>query len=121
MKHNISQHISIAKQIVDGAITLQSTEEFKSILRIFPNDPALHRVFADHLVSQKKIEEAIISYSKAATLNIESGMMLQAIICKILEWRQKNPDRQQAERFHRALSGGRYYQTPLNVFFQSVI
>jgi CRP-like cAMP-binding protein len=120
MKRNISQHISIAKQIVDGAIALQSTEEFKSILRIFPNDPALHRVFADHLVRQKKIEEAIISYGKAATLNIESGMMLQAIICKVLEWRQKNPDRQKAERFHRALSGGRYYQTPLNVFFNSL-
>ena len=120
MKHNISQDISIAKQIVDGAIALQSTDEFKSILRIFPNDPALYRVFADHLVSQKKIEEAITSYSKAATLNIESGMMLQAIICKTLEWRQKNPDRQQAERFHRALSGGRYYQTPLNVFFNSL-
>jgi Tfp pilus assembly protein PilF len=83
MKRNISQNISIAKQIVDGSISLQSSEEFKSILRIFPNDPALHRVFADYLVSRNKIEEAMASYRKAATLNIESGMMLQAIKIRI--------------------------------------
>lgn len=117
MRSSISQHISIAKNIVDGSITLDSIDEFKSILRIFPNDPALHRVFADHLVRQKKIEAAMRSYSKAATLNIESGLMLQAIICKLLEWRLKKPSRQAAERFHRALSGGRYHQTPLNEFF----
>lgn len=60
------------------------------------------------------------SYSKAATLNIESGMMLQAIICKILEWRLKKPTRQKAQRFFRALSGGRYHQTPLNVFINGL-
>jgi CRP-like cAMP-binding protein len=120
MRSNINQQISIAKHIVDGSITLDSTDEFKSILRIFPSDPALHRVFADHLVHKKSIEAAIGAYSKAATLNIESGMMLQAIICKIQEWRLKKPNRQKAERFYRALSGGRYHQTPLNVFFNSL-
>jgi len=120
MRSNINQHISIAKHIVDGSITIDSIEEFKSILRIFPNDPALHRVFADLLVRKKNFETAMSSYSKAATLNIESGMMLQAIICKILEWRLKKPNRQKAERFYRALSGGRYHQTPLNVFFSGL-
>jgi len=117
MRSNINQHISIAKHIVDGTITIDSIEEFKSILRIFPNDPALHRVFADLLVRKKNYETAMSAYSRAATLNIESGMMLQAIICKILEWRLKKPNRQKAERFYRALNGGRYHQTPLNVFF----
>jgi CRP-like cAMP-binding protein len=120
MGSSINKHISIAKRIVDGSITLDSINEFKSILRIFPSDAALHRVFADHLVCQKKIDAAMDSYSKAATLNIESGLMLQAVICKILEWRLKKPSRQTAERFHRALSGGRYHQTPLNVFFNGL-
>ena len=53
MRININQQISIAKHIVDGSITLDSTDEFKSILRIFPSDPALHRAFADHLVRKK--------------------------------------------------------------------
>ena len=120
MRSSMNQHISIAKHIVDGSIALDSIDEFKSILRIFPNDPALHRVFADHLARKNKFEAAMSSYSKAATLNIESGLMLQAIICKILEWRLKKPNRQKAERFHRALSGGRYHQTPLNVFFNGL-
>jgi CRP-like cAMP-binding protein len=120
MRSNINQHISIAKHIVDGSITIDSIEEFKSILRIFPHDPALHRVFADLLVRKKSFETAANSYSKAATLNIESGMMLQAIICKILEWRLIKPNRQKAERFYHALNGGRYHQTPLNVFFHGL-
>jgi CRP-like cAMP-binding protein len=120
MKSNISQNISIAKHIVDGSITIDSISEFRSILRIFPNDPALHRVFADLLVRKKNYEAAMRSYSKAATLNIESGMMLQAIICKILQWRLKKPTPQRARRFYRAFSGGSYHQTPLNVFINSL-
>lgn len=120
MVKNLNQTISIAKHIVDGSITIESISEFRSILRIFPNDPALHRVFADLLVRKKAFETAISSYSKAATLNIESGMMLQAIICKILEWRLKKPTRQGTLRFYRALSGGRYHQTPLNVLINSL-
>jgi len=120
MTKNFNQAISIAKHIVDGSITIDSISEFRSILRIFPNDPALHRVFADLLVRKKSLEAAVRSYSKAATLNIELGMLLQAIICKILEWRLKKPTRQRAQRFYRALSGGSYHQTPLNVFINSL-
>ena len=120
MVTNLNQTISIAKHIVDGSITIDSISEFRSILRIFPNDAALHRVFADLLVRKKSFEAAMRSYSKAATLNIESGMMLQAIICKILEWRLKKPTRQRAQRFYRSLSGGKYHQTPLNVFINSL-
>jgi CRP-like cAMP-binding protein len=120
MTSDLNQSISIAKQIVDGSITIHSVSEFRSILRIFPNDPALHRVFADLLVRKESIEAAVRSYSRAATLNIEAGMMLQAIICKILEWRQKKPTRQRAQRFYRALGGGSYHQTPINVFFNSL-
>ena len=120
MPTNLNKTISIAKHIVEGSITIDSISEFKSILRIFPSDPALHRVFADLLVSKKSFEAALRSYSKAATLNIESGMMLQAIICKTLEWRLKKPTRQRAQHFYRTLSGGRYHQTPLNVFINGL-
>ena len=120
MTSKLDQSISIAKQIVDGSITINSINEFKSILRIFPNDPALHRVYADLLVRKKSHDAAIRSYSKAATLNIEAGLMLQAIICKILEWRLQKPTRQKVQRFYRALSGGSYHQTALNEFFNNL-
>ena len=116
MTSKLNQSISIAKQIVDGSITINSIDEFKSILRIFPNDPALHRVYADLLARKNSHSAAVRSYSRAATLNIEAGMMLQAIICKILEWRLKKPTRQRVRRFYNTLSSGSYYQTPLNEF-----
>jgi len=50
MKNQVSKHISIAKHIVDGSLTIDSVKELRNILRIFPNDPALHRVYADLLV-----------------------------------------------------------------------
>jgi hypothetical protein len=105
MATNLDQTISIAKNIVDGTITIESISEFRSILRIFPNDPALHRVFVDLLVSKARHSDAVQSYAKAATLSIETGMMLQAIICKILEWRLKKPTREKARRFYHALRG----------------
>jgi len=40
MKNQVSKHISIAKHIVDGSLTIDSVKEFRGILRIFPNDPA---------------------------------------------------------------------------------
>ena len=120
MATNIDQTISIAKNIVDGTVTIDSISEFRSILRIFPNDPALHRVFGDLLVRKSLYDDAVQSYSKAATLNIETGMMLQAIICKTLEWRLGKPTREEARRFYRALSGGSYHQIPLNIFISSL-
>jgi CRP-like cAMP-binding protein len=120
MKNKISRHISIAKHIVDGSITIDSVKEFRSILRIFPSDPDLHRVFADLLARRKSVDAAIESYRKAATLYIESGMMLQAVVCKLLEWRLNKPNRQKARRFYQTLNGGKYHDTALNVFFNSL-
>ena len=70
MKNQISKHISIAKHIVDGSLTIDSVKEFRSILRIFPNDPALHRVYADLQTRKKSFKVAAASYRKAATLYI---------------------------------------------------
>jgi len=120
VKNKISKHISIARHIVDGSLTIDSVKEFRSILRIFPNDPALHRVYADLLARKKSARAAMASYRKSATLFIESGMMLQAIVCKILEWRLEPPTRQKAQRFYQALNGGEYHETPLNVFINSL-
>lgn len=120
MKNQISKHISIARHIIDGSLTIDAVKEFRSILRIFPNDPALHRVYADLLARKKSIQAAMASYRKSATLFIESGMMLQAIVCKILEWRLEPPTGQKARQFYQALNGGEYHETPLNVFINGL-
>jgi CRP-like cAMP-binding protein len=117
MNNQISKHISIARHIVDGSLTIDSVKEFRSILRIFPNDPALHRVYGDLQARKKSFKAAAASYRKAGTLYIESGMMLQAVVCKILEWRLYPPTSLKARRFYQALNGGKYHETLLNVFF----
>ena len=65
MKLNLSSHISVAEQIIDGSITINSIDEFKSILKIFPNDPALQKAFSNLLNKEKRIEEAAKSSPKS--------------------------------------------------------
>ncbi len=58
MKPNLSGYISVAEQIIDGSITINSIKEFKSILKIFPNDPALQKAYSDLLKKKKQPDEA---------------------------------------------------------------
>ena len=54
MKTSLNSHISIAEQIVDGSITIKSIDEFKSILKIFPNDPALQKAYSNLLKKKQE-------------------------------------------------------------------
>ena len=74
MKNQISKHISIAKHIVDGLLTIDSVKEFRSILRILPSDPALHRVDADLLARKKSTRTALARICKKFP-NIELGLI----------------------------------------------
>jgi hypothetical protein len=53
MKDRIDRQDSVVNRIVDGSITINSIEEFKDLLKAFPKDPRLHRVFADRLSEEK--------------------------------------------------------------------
>jgi CRP-like cAMP-binding protein len=117
MKTNLNSHISIAEQIVDGSITINSIEEFNSILKIFPNDPALQKAYSNLLNQKKQSEEAVKSYDKAAQLFIEAGKILQAIDSKMLQWKIKPPTPQEAQLFYSVLRKGSYYESPLKTFF----
>ncbi|MGD9053380.1 MAG: cyclic nucleotide-binding domain-containing protein, partial [Desulfobacterales bacterium] len=118
MKPNLRRHISIAEQIVEGSLIIKTVAEFRSILKIFPNDPALQKVFSDLLLKQKQNGEAAGSYAKAAQLFSESGKFLQAIDCNLLQWRIKPPTPKEARRFHANLQKGNSHETPLKTFFQ---
>jgi hypothetical protein len=117
MKPNLSTHISIAEQIIDGSLTIKSIEEFKSILKIFPNDPALQKAYSDLLKKKNQPQEAAKSYDKAAHLFIDAGKILQAIDSKMLQWKIKPPTPQEAQLFYSFLRKGTYYESPLKAFF----
>ncbi len=118
MKQNLNSHISIAEQIIDGSLIIKTVAEFKSILKIFPDDPALQKVFSDLLIKQKHQDEAAKSYAKAAQLFSEAGKFLQVIDCKLLQWRIKPPTPKEAKQFHANLQESNINESPLKTFFQ---
>jgi hypothetical protein len=118
IKQNASSHISIAEQITEGSISIKSIKEFKSILKIFPNDPVLHKAYSALLIKKKKPVEAAKFYDKATRLFIDAGKILQAIDSKLLQWRIKSPSPVEARRFYSTLHRGRYNESPLKSFFQ---
>ncbi|MGD2097856.1 MAG: cyclic nucleotide-binding domain-containing protein [Desulfobacterales bacterium] len=118
MKPNLKSHISIAEQIVEGSLIIKTIAEFRSILKIFPNDPALQKAFSGLLLKQKHRDEAARSYAKAAQLFTEAGKFLQAIDCKLLQWRIKPPTPKEARLFHTDLQNGNFNESPLKTFFQ---
>ena len=69
-KNNAFSQISIAAQIIDGSIKIKSVTEFENVLRLFPNDPALVRAYADLLV--KKICSMMPSNLTARPPNFSS-------------------------------------------------
>ena len=117
-KQSASGHISIAEQITDGSISIKSIEEFKSILKIFPNDPALHKAYSALLIKKNQSAEAARFYDKATRLFIDAGKLLQAIDTKLLQWRIKSPSPNEAKLFYTVLHRGRYNDSPLKTFFQ---
>jgi hypothetical protein len=42
-KTNVFNQISIAAQIIDGSIKINSRSEFENVLQLFPDNPALLR------------------------------------------------------------------------------
>jgi tetratricopeptide (TPR) repeat protein len=83
---------SIMQRILDGTLTIESVEEFKEILDIYPDDPILRRKYADLLVERSQLDQAIAAFGLAAELFIDQGMNLQAIVAKILQWSIEEAD-----------------------------
>ena len=73
----------IVSRIIDGSVTIDSVKDFENLLKAFPNDPWLHRFFADLLEREKSFYAAADAYGTAAELFIEAGMIIQAIASKI--------------------------------------
>ena len=108
---------SIMQRILDGTLAIESPEEFDDILKIYTDDPFLHRKYADLLNDLNRPGDAIDMYEKAASLFIERGMNLQAIVAKILQWSIQKPTHEQGRAFHSLLSRTGGNETPLQRFW----
>jgi CRP-like cAMP-binding protein len=112
--------INIAEQITSGFISIDSLDEFEKLLKRFPGDPELQKVYADSLVKENLIEEAALSYGKAAALFLKSGKLLPAIVSKVDAWRIKSPSFQEAQLFLSALREESLPETALKIFLEKL-
>jgi CRP-like cAMP-binding protein len=117
LKDQINKQRSIAKHIIDGSIEIDSISEFKSMLQILPDNPALHSAFADLLAQKKMFKEAAGSYNKASSLYIHSSMILPSILSKIMEWRITKPTYKDARPYYTTLCQANFDDTPMRAFF----
>lgn len=120
-KTNVFNQISIAAKIIDGSIRIDSQREFENVLRFFPNDPALLRAYADLLAMKNLPQDAIKSYKDATNLFIDSGMTLQAIVAKSMQWKLRQPSNmEEIKQFFTTVRQNHHHSAPVNVFFSNL-
>ncbi len=108
---------SIMQRIFDGSLSIDSIDEFKEILNIYPDDPLLFRMYADLLSGKRKTSESAQAYDQAASLFIRQGMTLQAVVSKILQWSIQVASHDQGREFHSLLHSEGARHTPLQRFW----
>ena len=121
MKMNVNppndHYFSVMQRIIDGALTIDSIDEFKEILDIYDDDPLLYRRYADLLHEKGHIKKAVEAYSVSADLYIGLNMSLQAIVAKILQWGIEKPSHAQGRAFYSLLHEGGAQNTPIQKFW----
>lgn len=117
MNDQIDKQSGIVSRIIDGSVTIDSIAEIETLLKAFPNNPWIHRVFADLLKRDKLFYAAADEYGTTAKLFIEADMTLQAIVSKIFEWRILKPSDHEGKAFYLSLRQGRYKNTGVQNFF----
>ncbi|MGD2187035.1 MAG: hypothetical protein PVI71_12945, partial [Desulfobacterales bacterium] len=59
------------EHIMDGTIVINSVELMLNILKKFPAEPNLVRIYADLLLKNKMLEAAVKAFNRAAKLYLE--------------------------------------------------
>ena len=111
---------SIMQRVLDGTLAVDSIDEFKEILQIYPEDALLHRKYADLLIEKSQLDEAEKIYERASQLFIDNGMNLQAIVAKILQWSIRKPTHEHGLGFQKLLNSQGSRHTPLQRFWSNM-
>lgn len=111
---------SIMQRVIDGTLAIDSVEEFKEILKIYPEDPLLQRKYADLLMKKSLLDQAQSAFHKASMQFIDQGMNLQAIVPKILQWSIQKPNHEEGRQFHKLLTQKGAQHTPLQRFWANM-
>ena len=108
------------EHIIDGAIVINSVELMLNILKKFPAEPNLVRIYADLLLKNKMPEAAVKAYNRAAKLYLDTGKILPAIVAKISQWHIEMPSDQHVQSFLTELNRNNNKTLPLGHFFSKL-
>ncbi len=119
--NTVASQISTSKGIVDhilkNDIEPHSSEILPGLLKKYPDEPGLMRVYADQLRKNGVLNGAADMYSKAANLFLEKGKILAAIALKIMQWRISSPTKAEVKSFLINLKQVAGDDIPVNSFF----
>ncbi len=117
----VATQISTSKDIVDHIlqkdIVLQSSEMLHKLLKKYPDEPGLIRVYADQLKKKGALDGAADLYDKAAELFLEKRKIPAAIALKIMQWRISSPTKANVKKFLMNLVQVAGDDTPVTSFF----
>jgi CRP-like cAMP-binding protein len=108
------------EHIIDGSIVINSIDLMLDILKKFPAEPDLVRIYADLLLRNKMLEAAAKAYNRAAILFLNAGKMLPAIVAKISQWHIEMPSDQHVKSFLSELESNRSKELPIGHFFSKL-
>jgi len=108
------------EHIIDGSIVINSIDLMLDILKKFPAEPDLVRIYADLLLKNKVQEAAAKAFGRAALLFLNTGKMLPAIVSKISQWHIEMPSDQNVQSFLSELNNTHHKAVPLGHFFSKL-
>jgi CRP-like cAMP-binding protein len=108
------------EHIIEGSIMINSIDLMLDVLRKFPAEPDLVRIYADLLLKNKMHEAAAKAYNRAAILFLNSEKMLPAIVAKISQWHIQMPSDQNVKSFLSELNSNHNRELPIGHFFSKL-
>jgi len=108
------------EHVIDGSIVINSIDLMLDILKKYPAEPDLVRIYADLILKYKMHEAAAKAYNRAAILFLNSGKMLPAIVAKISQWHIEMPSDQHVKSFLSELNNSHNRKLPIGHFFSKL-
>jgi len=108
------------EHIIEGSIMINSIDLMLDVLRKFPAEPDLVRIYADLLLKNKMHEAAAKAYNRAAILFLNSEKILPAIVAKISQWHIQMPSDQNVKSFLSELNSNHNRELPIGHFFSKL-
>ena len=118
--HQFKIDRNTVEHIIDGSIVINSIDLMLDILKKYPAEPHLVRIYADLLFKYKMHEAAARAYNRAAILFLNSGKMLPAIVAKISQWHIEMPSDQHVKSFLSELNNNHHRDLPIGHFFSKL-